>query len=218
MKRERLERPRLVVDDGRPIKHVIPPHIAELLGPPPLLKGESVKSYRAMLTTFAEDVNPKTFLEWSWVKDLTDHTWQIRRLRCLAVRIVETDIPEVIHKFVAENLGLAADDQDFPDEHMVLAKVLIREAQGGDARARARIEPILKTMGLDYDSITAASFSANLEKIMQIEQLIAGLERRRNSLYVELDRYRFGLGEKLRTKAEAESLDTHRKAISEHRS
>ena len=55
----------------------IPPHIAKLLGPAPLLSSESKTDYHVMMTGFAVVVDPKNFIEWLLVKDLTDLTWQI---------------------------------------------------------------------------------------------------------------------------------------------
>ena len=40
-------------------------------------------------TTFTKLVDPKDMIEWWWVKDMTDHTWEIRRLRRFKVLFVE---------------------------------------------------------------------------------------------------------------------------------
>src|SRR5436190_18907295 len=68
---------------------VIPPHIAKLLGPAPLLSSESKTDYHAMMASFAVVVDPKNFIEWEWVKDLTDLMWQIRRWRLIQTRFIE---------------------------------------------------------------------------------------------------------------------------------
>jgi len=38
---------------------------------------------------FAKIVEPKDMIEWWWVKDITDHSWEIRRLRRFKVLFVE---------------------------------------------------------------------------------------------------------------------------------
>jgi hypothetical protein len=38
---------------------------------------------------FAELVEPNDIIEWCWVKDLTDHAWEIRRLRRFKVWFFE---------------------------------------------------------------------------------------------------------------------------------
>lgn len=66
----------------------IPPAVEALLGPPALLAGESAETYNAMLSDFAAAVGPSDFVEWVWVKDVTDLTWEIVRVRRFKTGII----------------------------------------------------------------------------------------------------------------------------------
>jgi hypothetical protein len=59
----------------------LPAKIRALLGKPPLLANEDLSDYNALLNELAREVKPKDFIEWLWVKDIADLTWEIIRLR-----------------------------------------------------------------------------------------------------------------------------------------
>jgi hypothetical protein len=48
-----------------------------------------IASYYTLMEHFTELVVPNDMIEWWWVKDITDHTWEIRRLRRFKVLFVE---------------------------------------------------------------------------------------------------------------------------------
>jgi hypothetical protein len=68
---------------------VVPAHIAELLGKAPLLKSEDPKQYQALLSEIARTVKPADVMEWLWVKDIVDLTWDILRYRRLKTSWIE---------------------------------------------------------------------------------------------------------------------------------
>jgi hypothetical protein len=59
----------------------IPADIQALFGDPPLLSTENPTLYRNMLDRFAESIAPRNIIEWLWVKDVVDLSWEIPRLR-----------------------------------------------------------------------------------------------------------------------------------------
>ena len=69
---------------------LVPPvEVQALFGDPPLLRGEDDSLYYKLMERFTELVGPKDMIEWWWVKDMTDHTWEIRRLRRFKVFFIE---------------------------------------------------------------------------------------------------------------------------------
>ena len=68
---------------------VIPLEVEAQFGVPPLLRGEDDSAYYTLRDNFAKLVEPKDMMEWWWVKDMTDHTWEIRRLRRFKVLFFE---------------------------------------------------------------------------------------------------------------------------------
>jgi hypothetical protein len=60
---------------------LLPPEVLDLFGEAPLLAGEDDGPYYVLLEEFTKLIAPKDMIEWWWVKDWTDHTFEIRRLR-----------------------------------------------------------------------------------------------------------------------------------------
>src|SRR3954470_23731783 len=67
---------------------VIPPEIAALFEQPPLLPGEDSETYNRLLTGVAVSVAPTDVIEWLWVKDVIDLTWEMQRLRRLRAALL----------------------------------------------------------------------------------------------------------------------------------
>ena len=59
----------------------LPSHIAELIGPPPVLRGEDPQQYDTVFSKVAAVVVPADEFEWIWVKDIADALWEGRRVR-----------------------------------------------------------------------------------------------------------------------------------------
>jgi hypothetical protein len=66
----------------------IPTVILTLIQKPPLLKGESLQEYNDLLGQLASDVSPVDAIEWLWLIQFTDCTWEIfrdRRFRAILI-------------------------------------------------------------------------------------------------------------------------------------
>ena len=75
---------------------LVPTEVRALFGDPPLLRGEEASLYNNLMDQFSRLVEPKDMIEWWWVKDITDHTWGIRRLRRFEVLFVELRRDKVV--------------------------------------------------------------------------------------------------------------------------
>jgi hypothetical protein len=69
----------------------VPPDIQALFGDPPLLSTEDPARYRDMLDRFAESIAPRNIIEWLWVKDIVDLSWEIPRLRRYRALLIERE-------------------------------------------------------------------------------------------------------------------------------
>jgi hypothetical protein len=67
----------------------VPPETAKLLGRRPLIEGESTEDYDARLGAFAEAISPANAVEWVWVKDITDATWELQRSQNARTKLLE---------------------------------------------------------------------------------------------------------------------------------
>jgi hypothetical protein len=151
---------------------VIPSHIAKLLGPAPLLSSESKTDYEAMMASFAVDMDPKNFIEWLLVKDLTDLTWQIRRWRLIQSRFIEAaEQKSVLHSSFTP----------------MSAHTKSPSLQG--ALEESQKKPIWEMV---------EPFRYQLPTVMELERLIENLEKRRWAIIDDVERYRFALGQKLK--------------------
>ena len=52
------------------------PEVQALFGPPPLIPGEDARAYETLLLAVAQAVEPKDVIEWLYVKDVADFTWE----------------------------------------------------------------------------------------------------------------------------------------------
>jgi hypothetical protein len=51
------------------------------LGDPPVLPNENLENYWKLTQDFGRTIDPKNDVEWIWIRDLTDLTWEIVRYR-----------------------------------------------------------------------------------------------------------------------------------------
>ena len=68
---------------------LIPQDVLLMFGEPPLMAGEDRDGYDAILEKFAEFVKPADPIEFFWIKDLTDHSWEIIKLRRMKTLLIE---------------------------------------------------------------------------------------------------------------------------------
>jgi hypothetical protein len=151
------------------IPSLIPPEVQVLFGDPPLMRGEDSGAYNKLTDEFTKLVEPTDMIEWWWVKDITDHTWEIRRLRRFKVLFVE----------------LRRDD-------MVKAREMFATA-GADEDAEYKPVPIPES---EKDS--AGLFIRLIDQYKGVEKMIASAERRRDETLREIERRREHLARRLR--------------------
>ena len=49
--------------------------IDDLFGPPPLIRGEDLARYRRLQSAIEHEINPKTFSDKVYVREMTDELW-----------------------------------------------------------------------------------------------------------------------------------------------
>jgi hypothetical protein len=83
-------------------KSQIPADIEELWGEPALLSFEDPEIYRKLLLKLVADVKPSDVIERIWLRDIADHSWEIRRLRRFKVQLIERRQDEQRRQAIAE--------------------------------------------------------------------------------------------------------------------
>src|SRR5437667_8695140 len=70
---------------------LIPKDIAALFGHAPTLKTEDDEIYWNCMERFVKCVEPQDVIEWFWIKDVVELSWEILRLRRLKIDLIEID-------------------------------------------------------------------------------------------------------------------------------
>jgi hypothetical protein len=149
----------------------VPPDIEALFGDPPLLSTEDPTLYRDMLDRFAQSVAPRNIIEWLWVKDIVDLSWEIARLRRYRAQQIESERE-------SKNAGIEyvrehADDPDVYSEYDLTP---------------AEIEERRNAPRLDTEADSAALLILeHLDTYETIDKLLMSAELRRDRILRELD-------------------------------
>lgn len=151
----------------------VPPEIQAFFGDPPLMRGEDVSLYNKLMNLFTELVDPKDAVEWWWVKDVTDHTWEIRRLRRFKVLFVELKRDQVTKNRAVYATLRTSEDEDDEAEYVPV--------------------PVP-----DSEKDSAEFFMYRLDECGSVDKLIASAELRRDRALREIERRRERLARLLR--------------------
>ncbi len=153
------------------ISMLVPAEVQALFGDPPVLLNEDVNVYYNLMDRFTKLIEPKDTMEWLWVKDMTDHTWEVRRLRRFKVLFVELRRDQWHH-----NKQLLAVKWIEEDEESECAQVPVP----------------------DSEKDSADLFMDLIDKYKSADQLIASAELRRDRTLREIERRREDLARRLR--------------------
>jgi hypothetical protein len=161
----------------------IPADILSVFGNPPLLSTEDPQIYWGLLSRVAQDIGPKHAIEWIWVKDIVDLSWEIRRLRPFKALLIEQIRSERISKIQYDWGYVKIPSSIFPEQEEYKWSQEEYERQ-----LKKRKSPKLNT---ERDS--AMAFLGTIESYEKVDKLLASAELRRNILLREIQFYREGL-------------------------
>ena len=187
------------------IETLVPVEIRDVLGEPPLLATEDPNQYDALLRGFARDITPSGFIEWLWVKDIADITWDIIRYRHIKASYVDGCFRSALERQL--DLALQREKRAaHPDESALYFDVvrMLDEPNKlandfiANANTKEKRDKWLKAHGVNVESITTTSIDAAVDKLEVIERLLASVEHRRNNALQEIERRRNALGRALR--------------------
>jgi hypothetical protein len=149
----------------------VPPDIKALFGVPPVLSTEDPNLYWDMFDRFAEFVDPKNIMEWLWVKDIVDLSWEIARLRRYRGLLIERERES--KNAAIEYAREHADD---------------RNLSWMDKLKQPQIEASRNAPRLDTEADSARLLiSEYLEMYETIDRLLTAAELRRDRILRELD-------------------------------
>jgi hypothetical protein len=177
---------------------LIPAEVRALFGDPPILSTEDAKLYWSMLGQFAKCVEPQDIIEWLWVKDVVDLSWEISRLRRLKIDLIEIQRED-------ENPEIERDREhsDEPYESWPDGKLVPRAPEDIEVRKNA---PLRDT----YRDSTKLLWQF-VNQYEAIEPLLTSAEHRRDRILREIEVRREHVGRRLRA-ASDETLEMLHKA------
>ncbi len=174
----------------------IPPELEEPTNGGVLSVFEDKKAFKQLMLQIAAAVEPRDYIEWLWVKDVADNTWDILRARrAKAVRLSlarKSAIRDIIR--IHSNDGSFSMELELGDEQMAEAQRVV----DGDSRAKARFAVMLNTIGLTDQSVMDAAYNREIEHIERLQKLIDNAVARRDSILREVDRRRDATAKRLR--------------------
>ena len=148
----------------------VPADIEALFGDPPLLSTEDPNLYWDMFDRFAEFVDPKNIIEWLWLKDIVDLSWEIARLRRYRALLIERERE-------SKNAEI-----DYAREHPG-----DRNPSWLDRLKRPQIEELRNAPRLDTEADSASLLIYYLRQYETIDKLLTSAELRRDRILRELD-------------------------------
>ena len=171
----------------------VPSDIQDLLGKPPLLKHENKDHYLALMRRLASTTRPDDFIEWLWVRDVADLTWEIIRWRRLKVALMDSGRQRAIEHFVRQvSAPGPMVSVDAASDAAILAEKWFTEP-----KSKKQVDQLLAKHELDAESIAAQAFAQARADLETAEKLLAACEIRRNDALNAIERRRQAFGRSL---------------------
>lgn len=160
---------------------------------PALIAGESREDYELLRQLLIEDIQPRSNLEWLWLFDLAELSWEILRYRKLKVRAIE------MHRVKAiEALLLQIDGAGMPESNLTLqwrSKVNALDWQTIPL-ARSEIEARLRRHDFDLCAVNAVVYIQAQASVQLFEELARNAQSKRIVLANKLSSVKNTLGER----------------------
>jgi len=164
--------------------HSVPAELKTFEEPSCLLPGESRREFEMIRRMIIEDISPKTNMEWLWILDLTELSWEIlryRRLKEKTLRIYRANaIAAILQRL--DGAGMPEQSRMFVQSRSERTAAEWCE----DADAAFEIESRLERNGFDISAINAEVFLQARVPFTLFDQLMQSAQHRRNTLLREI--------------------------------
>jgi hypothetical protein len=177
----------------------IPAEIKPLFDKTPLLSHEDPQPYWACFRRLIQEVKPSDTIEWLWLKDIADQSWEIIALRRIKAAISDAGKRAAVVEMLGP-VGEAA------PQDMIIRNAWDQARERADkcfdSKSEKEIESRLTKQGLNADSVSAVSFSRQVGVFEAVERMLAALEFRRNNALREIEQRRERLGRLIRQESD----------------
>jgi hypothetical protein len=172
--------------------------LEDIIGPPTLLKGESIDRYKDLVSQVRNSIKPNDTIEEVWVHDFVALLWDMLRFRRWKTKLIRICAHEGLRPILKK---LVADDRDPRDERALLlpspADRLTDQWARCSPEALDKVSKILNDAEIDFESVMAQTMAVKLDEIERIDRLMTQNEIRRNALLREIDRRRLALAQRI---------------------
>lgn len=168
----------------------VPVAHASMFGAPPLLEGESLKDYNALLRQIREAVKPTDAIEEMWVEDCAYLFWDTVRLRRQKTELIKANMHRGLQT-VLETLCPQSQASDLTSSWSVR-----------DEEAIETINELLASANLSMEAVQAQTLAEIIDKVERIDRMIETSERRRNATLHGMVRRRSFLAHAMRAVTE----------------
>jgi hypothetical protein len=169
----------------------VPAIFERVVQPAFLMPGESLSDYQAIRDTIVEEIEPQSAIEWLWVADLIELSWDIVRYRALRQKMLEVRRRDAIEAML-QRLDLPGIPHAFTQSARNRTK-LNAEQWRTDPIANAEIENRLTAQGIDDRSVNAEVLIQSRELFIMFDSLMQSAQTRRILLLREINRRRISL-------------------------
>jgi hypothetical protein len=155
-----------------------------LMEQPSLLPGENKRDFEALRRMMIEEIRPETKIEWLWLLDLVERSWEILRYRGLKQRILdkyrEAAIASILHRI--NSAGMPPEMSEPVRLHSTRAASEWRE----HPVAAVEIESHLARNGFDKTAVNAELFVQAQREFAMFDGLMHAAQHRRMTLFREI--------------------------------
>lgn len=186
------------------LSRLVPEQIRGLFGERPLVADEMAETYDKLLADIAATLSPRDTIEWIYVKDFVDITWEIHRIRRFVSLIINNQRGDSLSTLLANTY---APDLDIESDRQKAKKLAI-EFQLGEKDAKDEVEPRLAKFGISESAILAESFQQRIDTVEKANRILSAAESRRSRIIREIETRRSDLGKGMHQIVEAETKQT----------
>jgi hypothetical protein len=189
-------------DDSQKTNLADSAELRELFGPPPVLSTENAKAYEEIEARLMNCFAPEDFMVQLFIHQLTVCTWQMMRLTRQQPWAIERKFRQ-LREFQARRAKAATQNRDSQlrglaqsDRKPTTELGRMLELEDVVDNAVHDVDEILDRPPVDLDH--ARAFEATIVYLGQLDQLYNSAVARRNDVLAQLERYRHGLGRRVR--------------------
>jgi hypothetical protein len=158
-----------------------------------LIPGEDARDYQRLLTAVTNLIKPVDVLVAMWVRDIVDLQWDITRFRRIKANVITYFYEEERARSEEEGSEEEGSEEEGSEEEG-------SEEEGSEEEGRSAFAS--RAEELNDDIAAVVSRPVVMDDLERIDRMVMTMEARRNAAYREAERYRIGLGERLRRAAE----------------